>query len=229
MRSFYYRPGKNAGLAVMLGAIGFVFGSIAWNAGGGVIIWTLTVMLLAGAAKAALNALNGDPALKFDDHHIWVRTTFGGLQEVSWRDVQHIALEVMVMRYFGMIPVGRNEILCITTSGGPFGTRRFRLAAGTLELPPGGATGLMHLLHQAQTEANAGPRAGGAAGLVPGASAVAEPVAESSSGFDPDAAVARYLAAKQAQQAEQAEQRDAPAGLGPRPIAPRPVFGRRAS
>ena len=229
MRSFYYRPGKNAGLAVLLGAIGFVFGTIAWNAGGGVIIWTLTVMLLAGAAKAALNALNGDPALKFDDHHLWVRTTFGGLQEVSWRDVQHIALEVMVMRYFGMIPVGRNEILCITTSGGPFGTRRFRLAAGTLELPPGGATGLMHLLHQAQTEANAGPRAGGAAGLVPGASVVAEPVTESSSGFDPDAAVARYLAAKQAQQAEQAEQRDAPAGLGPRPIAPRPVFGRRAS
>jgi len=58
---------------------------------------------------------------------------------------------------------------------------------------------------------------------------VPEIPAESSSGFDPDAAVARYLAAKQAQQAEQAEQRDAPAGLGPRPIAPRPVFGRRAS
>lgn len=227
MRSFYYRPGKNAMVALFLGVLAIVFGRIAWESGG-FILWTLTALFAAGAAQGTLNALNSEPALRYDHDRLWVRTPFGGVVEVAWRDVLHITLEVMTMRYFGVIAVGRTEFVAISCAGGLTGTRRLRLATGSMELPAGGAAGLVQLLQQAQREAT-----GEAGTVAPAAShnqppvAPREPDANGGSGFDPDAAVARYLAAKQA--AGHAGP-DAPhqGGFNPPQMPHRPVFGKRA-
>lgn len=226
MRSFYYRPGKNAVLALFFGVLALVFGRVAWGTGG-LIMWAFAALFAVAAGVSALNALNSEPALKFDGQRLWVRTPFGGVVQAAWREVQHITLEVMTMRYFGVIAVGRTESVAISCAGGDLGTRRLRLATGTMELPAGGAAGLVHLLQQAHREA-AGEVAVGmppAERFDPRPASAREPEPDPGSGFDPDAAVARYLAAKQA--AERAA--PPPPELGRPALRSRPVFGKRAA
>src|SRR5215210_5176638 len=102
MRSFYYRPGKNAVLALFFGVIAFFFVRGAWDSDG-FIMWAITALFAGAAVVSGLNALNSGAALKFDGERLWVRTTFGGVVQVAWREVQHITLEVMTMRYMGLI------------------------------------------------------------------------------------------------------------------------------
>ena len=229
MQSFYFRPGKNAILAIGMGALALSCGWLWWSNGG---LFTLGGMLLFGAAtiKAGHNALNSDPALRVEADKVTIRTTFGQ-EVVRWREVQHITLETLTTRVFGIIPVGRTEIICIAANGGLTGTRRLRVAAGAIDLPLGGAAGLLHVLQSAQVAAvgvegavmaGAGPCGWG---VGPAASAESADEEGTSSGFDPDAAIARYLAAKNA------------SGEAPpaKPIAPpfggmpRPTFGRRTA
>ena len=226
MRSFYYRPGKNAVLALFFGVLAFVFGQLAWNSGG-FIIWAMAALFATAAVVSALNALNNEPVLKFDGGHLWVRNPLGGVTQVAWREVMHVTLEVMTMRYFGLISVGRTDFVVLSCAGGALGTRRLRFATGNMELPAGGSAGLVQLLQQAHREA-AGEVAVGmppAERFDPRPVAGREPEPVPSSGFDPDAAVARYLAAKQA--AERAAPQ--PPELGQPALRPRPVFGRRTA
>jgi hypothetical protein len=228
MRSFYYRPGKNAVLAIFMAGLALVCGTFWWNGGGGIIALALAALFAAAAVKGALNAMNSEPALKFDGDAVWVRTTFGGVQEVPWREVQRIALEVLTIRYWGFIPIGRTETLCIACDGGSLGTRRLRVSAAAITLPVGGGAGLVHILQQAHLEAvgEAGVAMAGAGKNGWGASSQ-EQHEEPTAKFDPDEVVARYLASREAAQPN-AGPSVRPAMVQPA-MPPRPVFGRRVS
>lgn len=226
MRSFYYRPGKNAVLALFMGALALLCGWLWWSKGGFV---ALGGMLLFGAAlaKAAHNAMNSEPALRLEPHALSVRTTFGS-EQVAWRDVQSITIETLTLRMYGIIPLGKVETLCIAANGGLTGTRRLRVSVSAIDLPPGGAAGLLMLVRAAHLAAvgEAGVAMAGAGargwGVEPAGASAEDQVP--GSGFDADAAIARYLAAKTANSASAAQSPGRAAGF-----AQRPTFGRRTA
>lgn len=226
MQSFYYQPGKNALLALGMGALAALCGWSWWGSGSWFALGGLLAFGVA-FAKAVHNALNGEPALRLGPDSLTVRTTFGS-EEVRWRDVQNISLETIRYRYYGVIPMGGVDILCIAANGGLSGTRRLRVATSTIDLPPGGAKGLLQLVHAAHIAAvgqagaamaGAGPRGWG----VDPAGSSADKVPASD--FDPDAAIARYLAAKNAT----AETNRAAAPVRATGLPQRPTFGRRTA
>jgi len=224
LRTFHCRPGKSAFAALFLVALAFFLGKMWW-ANGSLPLLVLAAFLVAGAAKGAADALNTEPVLKFNSRALWIRTGFGSMQEIPWSEVQGISLEVLTLRYAGLVPMGRTEYLVIACAGGMFGTKRFRLTVGTIELPPGGTAELVMTLQAAHVDA-VGAAAVAMAGAGPsgwGAARPRELEEQSTAGFDPDAAIARHLAAKRAARAQ------APAAPA-HPVMPhRPVFGRRTS
>jgi len=86
MHSFYYKKGANALGAATMAAFGLGAGKM-WFDRGGFMLLAFTLLMMIGTAKAALDALSSEPALRFDRHSIWVRKAWGGLVEVPWRDV----------------------------------------------------------------------------------------------------------------------------------------------
>jgi hypothetical protein len=228
MQSFYYRPGRNAATALISAPMAALAGWQWWSDGD--ILWMTSTMVFGLAAlKGALNSVNSEPALKFDRDRLWVRTTFGS-RVLTWQQVYGIALQVMTVRYWGIVPIRRVESLCIAYEGGAIGAKRLRIPASTIELPIGGAQALVQILRDAQLTAvgQTGVAMAGAGQTGWGAPTKApQSVSTPESAFDPDAAIARYLASKETiQNAPAADQVQAPAvssALTPQ----RPVFGRR--
>ena len=73
MRSFYFRPGWNAAKALISGVMALWSGWL-WSDDGS-ILWLVSVLFCGAAAlKGALNTLNSEPAVKFDNERLWVRT-----------------------------------------------------------------------------------------------------------------------------------------------------------
>lgn len=222
MRSFYYRSGKNAFYALLLGAFAF-FSGMLWLDKGGFITLAFAVLGLAGAAKTAFNASSQTPALQYDRHSLRIAKAWGGVEDVPWKDVHHIAGKVWTTRYMGIIPVSSSAYITITCEGGLLGTRRFRISTTALGMSLAQSAALEADLKQTQIDAvgavgvamaGAGSRGWGVH------SSSSEPSEEQGSGFDPDAALARYLATKEAE----------PAPAPSQPAMPqRPVFGRRVS
>ena len=196
MRKFHFRPGRNAALALFMGALAVVCAAIWWRSGGWV---ALGGFLLFGfvAAKGATDAMSSEPALAFGDEGLRVRTT-SGVQKVAWREVQGISLEVFTVRYWGIIPIAKQENLVIRCDGGLLGTRRLRLAMATMELPAGGSAEVVALLHAAHVAAvgEAGVAMAGAGERGWGVAPANKPAEETGTSFDPDAALARYMARK---------------------------------
>ena len=223
MRSFYYRQGRSAFAAVFMAALAIAVGRM-WRSDGGFLMLAFALLMTLGAAKAALDAMNTKPALKFDRHSLWVRKTWGGVEEVPWREVHDIGIKMLTVRYMGIIPVGRHVYVTITCEGGTFGARRFRVSTTAMGMSPAEGAAVVAALKQAQIEAvgetGAAMAAAGSRGW--GVDMSSKP---SDLGFDADAAMARYLASKQAGEASPAA---APAPA--RPVMPqRPSFGRRVS
>ena len=224
MHSFYYRKGANALGAATMAAFGLGIGKI-WFDHGGFILLAFTLLMVVGVAKATLDALSSDPALRFDRHSLWVRKTWGGVEEVPWRDVHDIALKVHTVRYMGIIPVSRTAYVVITCEGGLFGARRLRLSTSGLGMNATRSAELVAVLKQAHVDAVGEAAAAMAAagghgwGIAPPKPRL-EPAASS---FDADAAFARY-------QASQNRADPQPAPFSARPAMPqRPAFGRRVS
>jgi hypothetical protein len=224
MRSFYYRPGRSAFTALFAGSLALGAGKLWYDKGGWVLLASAAFMAV-GAAKAAFDAMSGEPALKFDTKAIWIRKTWGGVEEVPWRDVHAITGKVFTVRYMGIIPIRRTTFISVTCEGGIFGARRLRVSTTAMGLSVSGSADLVLLLKQAHLEAvgEAGVAMAGAGSRGWGVGPSDEPAP--SSGFDPDAAVARYLASKQAPAQDQPDRGLAPARP---PMPQRPVFGRRA-
>jgi hypothetical protein len=200
-----------------------------WYDGGSGGLLAFALVLALGAAKLALDAMSSDPALKFDRHSIWIRKAWGGMAEVPWRDVHDISAKVFTMRYMGIIPVSRTAHITVTCEGGLIGARRLRVSTSAMGLSVTETAELVLVLKKAQIdavgEAGAAMAAAGKHGWGVGPAHSPRQEQEESSSFDPDAAIARYLASKQ--EGSQAQ----PASPVPsaQPIMPqRPVFGRRA-
>lgn len=226
MRKFHYRAGKNAMAALFMGALTIFCAMLWWRSGG---FFSLAGFLLfgAGAAKGATDAMSSEPALAFGDEGLRVRTATG-VQQVGWKDVQHIGLEVFTYRYWGIIPIAKHENLVIKIDGGLFGAKRLRLSANAIELPPGGAVALVALLQAAHVAAvgvtgvamkGAGENGWGAA--------PARPTPEQQAGFDPDAALARYMARKAEGEPEPMAEASPIAAPAASAMPARPAFGRK--
>ena len=220
MRTFAYRADKTALAGVFMAALAIGAGKMWWNDQG---FWFLIIGLAmaAGAVKIAADVMNPAPVLRYDRQSLWVRTTFGAVEEIPWRNVHGISLNVLTMKYMGFIPLNKTEFLEIRCEGGAFATRRLRVSIDAMDLPPGGAKELTLTLQAAHVDAV------GAAGVAMAGAGdrgwgVDLPAANQGPQFDPDAAIARYLAAKNESE---------PGAIAPAParpaIAQRPVFGRR--
>ena len=226
MRKFHYRAGKNAAAALFMGGLTILCAMLWWRGGG---IFSLGGFLLFGAAaaKSATDAMSNEPALAFGDEGLRVRTTTG-VQAVPWKEVQHIGLEVFTYRYWGIIPIAKHENVVIKCDGGLFGAKRLRLSAAAIELPAGGAIALVALLQAARIAAvgEAGVAMAGAGEHGWGVAPVRKPVEEPASSFDPDAALARYMARKSDSDVAAPSSVAATAPAAPA-MPTRPAFGRK--
>jgi hypothetical protein len=224
MRVFAYRPDKAAMGAAFLAAFAIASYKL-WASSGSIIVFVFGLMMAAGAAKLAFDAVNSAPAIKFDRNSLWVRKTMGAVVEIPWGDVHSIKLMVFTMKYAGVVPVGKTEYIEIACEGGLFGAQRFRVPTTTMRLPAGGAAELALVLQAAHVEAVgiAGVAMAGAGKRGWGVETSANE--ERGSDFDADAALARYLASKEGATQPQ------PASAAPGRMVPpqRPVFGRKAS
>jgi hypothetical protein len=225
LQKYHYRPGKTTFVALWIGVVGLFSSWIGFNSGGSFWVVIGALCLLA-AGKLLMDAMSDKPALAFDAERLQVRTAWGSVAEVHWRAVQHVDIEVMTLRYWGIIPISKNETLLVKCDGGLFGTRRLRLPLKLMDLPSGGSAHLLAMLQSAHmTVVGTGGAlmagAGESSWGTRNAQGLASRAVPAESGFDPDAALARYLARKEAGQE--------PAAAMPPPVAPaRPVFGRKA-
>jgi len=222
MRVYDYRPDKAAMGSAFLAAFAYTSYEL-WRPSGSVIVLIFGLMMAAGAAKLAYDAFNHTPTIKFDRDTLWVRKAFGGVTEIPWSEVHSIKLMVFTMKYAGLIPVGKHQYLEIACEGGMFGAQRFRVSTETMRLPAAGAQEVALILQAAHVEAVgvAGVAMAGAGKL--GWGVDRSPAEQPGSGFDADAALARYLASKEAGQEPQASS-PAPARMS---VPQRPVFGRK--
>jgi len=227
MRTYYYHSGRSALAALFLGLLAFGSGKLWYDGAGGPLLAFALVMII-GTVKLAFDAMSRDPALKFDSRAIWIKKGWGGLVEVPWRDVHDISAKVFTTRYMGIIPVSRTAHITVTCEGGVLGARRLRVSTSAMGLSVAQTAELVLVLKKAQLDAvgAAGVAMAAAGSHGWGAGPSNSPAAESgdSSGFDADAALARYLASKQ----DGAQAQAAPGTTPAHPTAPqRPVFGRR--
>ena len=219
MREYRYRRTQSAFFAIMatLTAMGLV---TRWLHGQSVVNLFVAATFLLGAAKAAYDAISDEPALRFDNRTIGIRRTWGGVEEIPWRSVLGISSKVVTMRYAGLFPMGKTTYITITCEGGLFGARRLRIATTPLGMSPVQTAQLIADLEKARQAAvgESGIAMAGAGnrgwGVDMGASAAG--------GFDPDAALARYLSSKQ----DHSPSDEAQQAAFPRAMQPR-TFGRR--
>jgi hypothetical protein len=229
MHVFHFRPGKSALASLLVGGAGLMALWFWWVASDGWISLLIGLLCLTGSVKLLADVMSGTPALVVSPAGLRLRKTWGAVVEVPWTEVQHVAVEVFTLRYFGIIPISRQENLVLRCDGGLFGARRVRLALNMVEMPPGGVGALMDLLHRFHVAAvgEAGVAMAGAgehgwgSRSVPSLSGADPRPGGEQPGFDPDAALARYLSRKE-------EGRGAPVPAALMPAAPaRPSFGRK--
>ena len=210
MRKVNYRPGKVATTAVLC-LLATVALAYFWSSDGGLLLLGGTAFFAYMTAAALRGALGDRPALLFDQLGLTINTLHRSAR-YDWRDVVDVRVERTTLRMWGIIPVSSKEFLCISGKRGASGLTNYRLTKALIELPAGGLSALHAELWTARMAAVE------SAASAPAIQPVAE--GEATPGFDPDAAIARYLAAKQA----------APVADTPAPISrgpPRPTFGRR--
>src|SRR4028119_1236498 len=153
MHKFHYRPGKSAFVALLLGIVGLGPLWFWWSTDAGWMTLAFGLLCAAGAGKMLADAVSDTPALTVTREGLRVRRTWGSADEVSWRQVQELSVEVLTLRYMGFIPVSRQETLVVKCDGGLFGSRRLRLSLKLIDMPAGGTAALMALLHQAHVAA----------------------------------------------------------------------------
>lgn len=206
MHKINYRPGKLmlSAVASLLVALWLGYG---WSSDDS-ILWIVGAALFAYLAFASIRTAIGDrPAIAYDARQVIVNTLHRGIRH-DWSEVGDVALERQTTRYFGIIPGSKKDFLCVRIGAGS--SRTYRINAALVDLPRGGIEALHRDLAAIRIAA---------VGVSQTASADIGPAAAS---FDADAAIARYLAAKQAEPVAPPAPA-APASRHP----PRPTFGRR--
>jgi len=167
------------------------------------IVCPFTIFLNGGLAwLAGLRLSGGRAAVECLPAELRV-TTFWGRKRIAWGDLGHIYLIRKRRRFFLF---ARHYLVFHCVARGAFANRRVRLPIDATELPRGGYEAFRQDLLAFKRKASDAP---------------AERAGVYASDFDPDAALARYLARK----AEAA--REAPPLPAPVPGRAKPVFGRR--
>lgn len=216
--SLLYRCAINLLILPVLGA--FMLRS---SQGPGLIIGAL--LLLGGPVIAlkTLQTLTGDGvALQFDERSLLV-CPVGSRRKLSWRNVTDIKLMVRTQRLYGLIPINRTHFIDFEIGGGVLGSKTLRLPLASLGLNKDDGMRLVVKLEALRKGVRLAPvtparrldemnqpRVPGPATSAPHAG-----------GFDPDAAMARYLAKQGAQQ----QGSEAPSVAAA--AAARPTFGRK--
>jgi hypothetical protein len=138
-------------------------------------------------------------------------------RELHWSDVADVSVKtVSSYAAYGLIKTGSSSSLVIAVNGGLFGTKKLNLANSLLTLDSAGLPGLVDQLERARAGAPVMARSAPAR-----AAARSTPFRDPLEGvprsddFDPDAALARYLA-----------RRDHAPSVEPQ-VPARPVFGRK--
>lgn len=205
MHKINYRPGKLmlSAAASLLIALWLGYG---WSSDES-IVWIVGAAVFAYLAFASIRTAIGDrPAIAYDARRVIINTLHRSTKH-DWHEIGDVALERQTTRYFGIIPGSKKDFLCVRMGGGS--SRTYRINAALVELPIGGVEALHRELAALRLAAV------GAAGTAPASESA--PAAS----FDADAAIARYLATKQAEPAP--VEPPAPAFRAPQ----RPTFGRR--
>lgn len=176
----------------------------------------LFIALAAMAAKIFSMAFGSLVALEHSAAGLVAHTNWSR-HVVPWNDYAGIAVEGWSYRA-GLIPVGKvNYLLIHQRTGGLLGDKKLRLTLGFMELDKHQVAALGARIDEIARKGGAMPAQSGAA---------AQPVIQDSgpktedSGFDPDAAIARYMASRAAQPPLETSAQI--------PVAPaRPAFGRK--
>ena len=227
-------------LALMMagGLVMTMLSAWAWWRTGGIMVF-VGILLFGGAAGLAANALrSGRAPLRFDREQVEINSLWRSAS-VSWGEIQDIRLEYRTVRV-NFIPVYRIADLVIAAEGGMFGSRRHRVPLNMMAAP-GGAGAVVSALRAMRIAvlgevAVAMRDAPGNHGWGAQAKRTAA-LAAVENGFDPDEAIARYLAEKSAAGANApivapaattAPENSLAAAAAPA-RTPRPVFGRRTA
>jgi hypothetical protein len=165
----------------------------------------LAAFLAGIAALSGFALMSGRPALELDERGMTLNTLLTS-KTVAWADVANIKIDTMNLYYLGFIPVSRHSHLIVKTTGSWFKGNKIRVSTLMMALPPGGLPELLSMIEAA--------RAGAGGMAVRGRTIPAHESASSGPGFDPDAAIASYLARKAESDAQP-------------PAPPRPTFGRK--
>lgn len=206
MHKINYRPGKLmlSAAASLLIALWLGYG---WSSADS-ILWVVGAAVFAYLAFASIRTAIGDrPAIAYDARQVIINTVHRSTKH-DWSQVADVGLERQTTRYFGIIPGSKKDLLCVRIGAGS--SRTYRIDAALVELPVGGLEALHRDLAAVRVAA---------VGVSKSAVAGDDPAPSS---FDADAAIARYLAAKQAEPVAP----PAPAAPTFR-SPPRPTFGRR--
>ena len=185
MHKVNYRPGKLmlSAAASLLIALWLGYG---WSSDDS-IVWIVGAALFAYLAFASIRTAIGDrPAIAYDARQVIINTLHRSTR-LDWHEVGDVAIERQTTRYFGIIPGSKKDLLCVRIGSGS--SRTYRINAALVDLPRGGIEALHRELAAIRLAA---VDASGSALASDGAAA---------SSFDADAAIARYLAAKQAEPA----------------------------
>jgi hypothetical protein len=215
MTTIYYKPARLAMWALLWGVSGgyTLFG---WSDDDSTLDMIIGSVLLAMGVFAGYTAMDSRPALAGDANGLTVRTMFAR-RTVRWSELLLVTIERRNLRLWGIVPIMRRDYLSFMVQGGALGSKRMRLLGSWLALPPGGLARLRDTLLEAR----------GAAGTTALCAAETPDGAAVGGGFDPDAAIARYLAAKATEPAASPARAVAPTPVAP--ARPRPSFGRRVA
>jgi hypothetical protein len=224
VRKIHYRPGRLSFAVFGWGAIGAAFLYLGVVKGSSLAVFG-GAFCGYFAFAAGRTAFADRPALAWDEAGLTINTPHRSAH-FSWSQIRNIAIETITLRYWGIIPIARQQHLTIAGDRGLTGSTWFRLTPGHLQLPPGGVDALHAMLFAARLAAigEAGIATAGTGrhgrGVAPAQTVEPATPAEKLAGsdFDADAAFARYLAQRQREDSASAAVPHAPA---------RPTFGRR--
>jgi hypothetical protein len=181
---------------------------------------------LAVLAKLVL----GGAAVAYNDRQVTLSTLWSS-RTVPWSQVQSVSIKRTTLKLWGLIPLNKIDHLEFQLSGGTLGTKKVSLAFNLMALSVAEANDVIDRIEAIRRKA---PHEVGVMPDLHIDRAEYDPLlgAPRTETFDPDVALARYLAAKSEPKAIVAEAASAPLpGHATAPLAnpQRPVFGRKAA
>jgi hypothetical protein len=196
--------------------------------------WIMGVLFLIAGPISGLVVMAklvlGGAAVAYNDRQVTLSTLWTS-RTVPWSDVQSVSINRTTLKLWGFIPLNKIDHLEFQLNGETSGTKKVNLAFNLMALSVADANDVIDNIDRVRRKA---PQQAGVTPEMQVSRADYDPLlgAPRARNFDPDAALARYLASKSGGGAGEPEATQAPM---PSPVvaaidAPqRPVFGRKAA